>query len=366
MKIGILTFHCAHNYGAVLQCYALQETLRGMGHEAEVIDYRPEYLLAPYRIFSLKRIASRNLAKVAKRSVCELLLLGRRIARHDAFERFIVSRLSLSRRVDAEGIPIDYDVYVFGSDQIWNPKITRGFDPVYFGEFGHSKGNRRHVVYAASMEAKELSDEERAFYVSALRNFDSVSVRESQLATLLQPLASRKVETVLDPTLLAGAGIWDAIAVRPRMSKRYVLVYQVRTNPNILRIASEVARSLDAVVVEVTAWQSVAGGKYKKQCASPEEFLGWVKYASCVVTTSFHGTAFSVIFNRPFYSILLGDGSDTRSVSLLRNVGLEDRMVSKDSSPVFSGVEFSGANERLAALRKESEQFLIDAINKGL
>lgn len=363
MRIGILTFHCAHNYGAVLQCYALQETLRGMGHEVVVIDYRPEYLLTPYRIFSFGRIASRNLEKGI---VCELLLLGRRIARHNAFNRFIEARLSLSSRVGVGGIPMDCDVYVFGSDQIWNPKITRGFDPIYFGEFGFPKGNRLYVAYAASMEANELSEEERAFYVSALRNFDSVSVRESQLAMLLQPLAPQKVKKVLDPTLLAGVRVWDVIAVRPHISKRYVLVYQVRTNPNILRIASEVARSLDAVVVEVTAWLSVAGGKYKKQCASPEEFLGWIKYASCVVTTSFHGTAFSVIFNRPFYSILLGDGSDTRSASLLRNIGLEDRAVSKDSSPVFSDVDFSGANERLAVLRKKSEQFLVDAINCGL
>ena len=158
MKIGLLTFHCAHNYGAVLQCYALQETLISMGHEVEVINYRPKYLIASYKRFELHRFISLNLINSLKNSIKEALLAGRRFRRYKAFEEFITNRLNLSERVNANNIPSKYDIYIIGSDQIWNPKITKGFDSVYWGQFKFPKERRRYIAYAASMEIKRINE----------------------------------------------------------------------------------------------------------------------------------------------------------------------------------------------------------------
>lgn len=364
MKIGILTFHCAHNYGAVLQCYALQETLKQMGHDVEVIDYRPEYLLAPYRRFDVHRFISRNPLKMAKKCVTEIVLANKRIIRYDSFNRFITKELRLSEKTEGKSIPQKYDVYVMGSDQIWNPKITNGFDPVYFGDFGFPKDNKKYVAYAASMGATSLEDDAKAFYMKALKSFDSVSVREIQLAALLQPLTDKKVEIVLDPTLLVDRNLWSGITKTPRIKEKYVLVYQVRYDSNTLRIAYDIAKEIGAVVVEITAFFNPRLKKNRLQCASPEEFIGWIRNASCVVTTSFHGTAFSVIFNKPFYCIALGDNGDSRSASLLKNIGLEDRMINKNDSPGFSGINYDHPNAKLSLLKEKSKEYLLKAISE--
>lgn len=364
MKIGILTFHCAHNYGAVLQCYALQETLKRMGHDVEVIDYRPQYLLTPYNIFNKRRILSKNQKFMIKSCIREILLLAARIKRYNAFDKFIKNRLNLSDRVMERKIPNCYDVYIMGSDQIWNPKITHGFDPVYFGYFDFKKSKRKYISYAASMEAKMLNVETKNFYIKALSNFDAVSVRETKLAELLKPLTSKKIETVLDPTLIADRSIWDSIIRKPNIKHKYVLVYQVRNNENTMRIASEIANQINAVVIEVTAWLNICFRKNRFQCASPEEFLGLVKNAACVVTTSFHGTVFSIVFNRPFYCIQLDDYGDTRAQSLLRQIGLSERMIKKNLTPDFTEINYDdGINKCLSQLHEESLHYLFDNIN---
>lgn len=365
MKIGILTFHCAHNYGAVLQCYALQEMLKNMGHKVEVIDYRPEYLLAPYRKFSLSRFKRSSLLSIVKACIRESLLLVKRIRRYNAFQTFINKRFNLSPTVKDKAIPPFYDVYIMGSDQIWNPKITKGFDPVYFGFFNFDKENRKYISYAASMETKELDKESKDFIEKALMNFDAVSVREAQLKTLLQPLTGKDIELVLDPTLLAYKKIWDAIAIRPKINKKYILVYQVRYNVNTIRIARQLAKDINAEIIEVTSALRICFSNKSRQNVSPEEFLGWIKNADCVITTSFHGTAFSVIFNRPFYCIKLNDGGDTRSASLLKSIGLENRLIDKSENPAFSPIDYSEANKRLEYLQSISTAFLTKAIENA-
>lgn len=364
MKIGILTFHCAHNYGAVLQCYALQETLKQMGHNVEIIDYRPKYLLTPYTIFDKKRFLAKNPISLIKHCIKETLLLPNRIKRHKAFDKFINNRLNLSHRIIKRNIPNNYDVYIMGSDQIWNPKITQGFDPVYFGYFDFPKGNKKYISYAASMETNELNAEIRDLYIKALNNFDAISVREAKLAELLQPLTLKKIETILDPTLIADIATWKSIIKRPNIKHKYILVYQVRNNKNTMRIASEIANQINAVVIEVTSRLDIHFRKNRFQCTSTEKFLGLVKDAACIVTTSFHGTVFSIIFNRPFYCIQLDDNMDNRSQSLLKQIGLSERMIKKDDTPNFTKIDYNDRiNKCILKLREKSLCYLRDNIN---
>lgn len=361
MKIGILTFHCAHNYGAVLQCYALQEVLQAMGHKVEIIDYRPDYLVKQYQVFYAQRLIQQHQIKsVIKACVNEILTFWRRVKRYNAFMNFIETNLNLSRPVKEKNIPSIYDAYVIGSDQIWNPKITKGFKPIYFCFFPFSKGEKKYIAYAASMEAASISNEVKSYYVNALGNFDSISVREEILEKLLQPLTDKKINIVLDPTLLANPAIWHAIALPPRINEKYVFVYQVRRDKNASKIAHHIARQLHSTVVEVTGFLS---GRYLKntyQSCSPEQFLGWIKHAECIVTTSFHGTAFSVVFNKPFYSLKGKD--DTRAISLLNALHLENRLINSSSAPVFENVDYSRINPLLMNLRKQSMEYLLHSL----
>lgn len=367
MKIGILTFHCAHNYGAVLQAYALQHYLLSLGHDVEIIDYRPEYLLRPYRLnITWRRFFSKKPLKCVQKFFGELFcFLPVRCIRYSKFNRFITHRLQLSRRVRGTHIPAGYDVYVVGSDQIWNPNITEGIDGVYFARFGFEKGRRKYVSYAASMEAVALSESDKARYSLLLRGLDSISVREKVLVDLLQPLTDKKIELVLDPTLLVDADVWNRLSVCPFPHRRYVLVYAVRGNDAILDMAGRMARQLGVGVLNLTAWVTEQRNKY--QTASPEEFLGAIRHAELVLTTSFHGTVFSVLFNRPFYTVKLGAGNDSRSESLLEMLDLKQRMIPLTATDIHSdrSVDWDEVNGRLHEYRQKSRAFLHSALGSG-
>ena len=271
---------------------------------------------------------------------------------------FMTSRMQLSATVYPESFEGNYDVIVIGSDQVWNPKITNGFDDVYFAQFPFAKAMKRYVAYAASMEAKKLEDEEISFYKSRLSNFDAISVREKELLSLLQVHVDQPIKQVLDPTLMVSSDLWDKLSSKKKIKGKYVVVYQVRNNKNTLRIANYIANQLNAKVVVLVAWLQI---NYQNtyQTASPEDFVNIIRNAACVVTTSFHGTAFSIIFNRPFYTVRLNDGADSRSSSLLESLGLENRMINIDDSPVFTTIDYTAVNPRLNSLRQQSQEFLL-------
>ena len=152
MKIGILTFHCAVNYGAVLQTYGLCQCLQRMGHEVYVIDYRPAYLLKPYKVFSLNRFIAQRCQPIAKRVLRELLAIPTRLSRQVKFRHFITRNIPLVQ-LDLQHKKHDFDAFVFGSDQIWNPYITQ-LDPVFFAEAPVFKDAKR-ITYAASAGSPE-------------------------------------------------------------------------------------------------------------------------------------------------------------------------------------------------------------------
>lgn len=362
MKIGILTFHCAHNYGAVLQCYATQEFLRSKGYDVEVINYRPQYLLDPYKLFDRRRVISKNPVLLLKLLVVEILKFSNRYKRFKGFEKFIHNRLQIGNAVTRDSLPSDCDAYIIGSDQVWNSRITRGFDPVYFADFSFEKGNKKFISYAASMESKTLTPEQIDFYTKSLQNFDSLSVRESQLQQLLQPLISKKISQVLDPTLMVPTHVWDKFSTQKTEGDKYVVIYQVRQDPNTMRIAEHIANQIGAKVKVLVAWLQYKAVEGTDQTATPEEFVDAIRNAACVVTTSFHGTAFSVIFNRPFYTIKLNDGCDSRSESLLGTLNLEERVVEVNASPIFSDIDYSLVNQKLEQLRSESQGYLLNSL----
>lgn len=364
MKIGILTFHSAHNYGAVLQAYGTQEYLRSQGHDAEIIDYRPHYIEENYKLVNLNRIFGKNIFTSLKKIVSEILCLKKTFKRRSAFEKFIEEKFYLSEKISNSKIPDSYDAYIFGSDQIWNPKITRGFDGIFFGDFA-IKEHSRKIAYAASMEAIELTDEQKAFFRRVLSHMDSIGVRESHLKELLQPLTSKTIHTVLDPTLLLDSHAWEHILKKPNEEKKYVVVYQVRNNTETLKIAHSIAQEIGGIVVELVSKVTYKNKENRYQSASVEDFLGWIKHAACVVTTSFHGTVFSIIFERPFYTVKLSDGADSRSGSLLESLNLSERLISPQDRPAFSTIDYSDTTKKMKIIRETSASFLRDALIKS-
>lgn len=361
MKIGILTFHCAHNYGAVLQAYAMQEFLKTEGHDVQIINYRPKYLTRAHSVFEYRFYKSRSVAgKIKYILKFPFIFIGRSL-RHYQFNQFITSSLHLTPEVYSETGKIDagFDVYLFGSDQIWNMNITDGIDPVFFGQFA-AKAGARKIAYAASMEEVPsfMDGERKALFADYMKSFYSISVREDTVRAFLQPLTKMKVHTVLDPALLVNPDIWDQLAEMPNVNNKYVLVYQVRCSKYAVSLAHNLAKQIGGIVIQLSAAVYPGYVKNRHQYASVEQFVGWFKYAAYIVTTSFHGTAFSVIFNKPFYTIQFGDSTDNRSKNLLQSLKLENKMVPENATVSLSAINYLNANDLLDTYRFHSAEFL--------
>jgi len=364
MKIGILTVHRASNYGSVLQAFALQKVLMQIGHEVEIIDYRPQSIENPYLLFNRKIYKNLCFKSKIKCFIVRQLSLYSRWRSLMAFQAFRRNRLVISRKIIREGekMSFAYDVYVLGSDQIWNPGITQGHDPFYFGLFETPPG-AVIISYAASTHNTSLTQDDIAILKKTLQKLTYVSVREDNLKHLIATLSSREISVVLDPTLLAGKEVFEQILVRPSIRKKYVLVYQVDYNPETLKVAKAIARQRGAVVVEIMSWIRLfrPSADYAFTAVSPEEFLGWFKYAECIIAVSFHGVAFSIIFEKDFY--YLKNYASIRVENILEKLGLIDRMISSSGGIDDTPVIYHEVNQSLSVLREESMRFLNNALD---
>ena len=361
MKIGILTFHRAINFGAVLQCYALYRTLGDMGHDVEVIDYRPAYIEKYRRLLYWNDLKKQGLLSKIKTLILLPLTYRNKMRSALVFDAFLNKHIKTSTIVTNVNDVPSYDVIFFGSDQIWNPRICEGFDPLYYGQF--PKGKTKLVSYAASLGTPQVLTKEHWDKIfPLLKSFDAISVRESKLAEYLQN-GGIKAQTVLDPTLMASRDIFENIAVKPKESG-YVMLYMLEHEPTAVAFAKKLASSKGLKLLRLRAIQ----GPLEKSddyeiisSASIEEFLGYVKYADYVVNVSFHGTAFSVIFNKNFYT--LKSSNYERSYGLLRALGLSERFVLPTDNVMGDDVDYRESNKRLEEMRTDSREFLSHSLN---
>jgi hypothetical protein len=360
MKLGILTFQCTQNYGAVLQAYALKYYLEKLGYSVEIINYTPSYLTERYKVFDSKRIFKGAVLKILPSFFKELLLLRRRLIRTHNFNSFRIKHFNLSgiKFSEVQSVELRYDTIVVGSDQVWNKVITKGFDPYFWGELKNSS-KVSIISFAASMEAKQLEENDKKTITNHLQNFRAISVRENVLQNILTPLTPKKIQRVIDPTLLLTNNDWNLIAKEPTFKSKYVLVYHVRWSPYSMRIAREIARTRNLEIVQLTVGLRAMYRKNLFQTESPEKFLGWFKNADFIVTASFHGTAFSLIYNKEFITLNLDDNRDTRNESILNELDLSDIFVNhKNKMPNLNKIDYSKINEKLDKLRNEAKIFL--------
>lgn len=363
MKIGILTFHRALNYGAVLQCYGLYSVLKLIGHQPEIIDYRPESI-ERYRKFYSKLTMSQYgsfVLKVKEMVASIIISRGRRKAAHE-FDSFLKKHFSVSNSFNHPLAELNgYDAIIFGSDQIWSPSICFGFDKMYWGQFEH--GKTKLITYAASLGGHNiLSANDKLCIKEYIKSYGHVSVRETQLRKLLKEEVGKDYPVVVDPTILAGVEVFDRIAKKPR-EKNYVLLFTLEPNENAYNFAKSIAEKKNLGIVTLKALPSYKRDDKDVQEVSAvevEDFLGYFKYAKYVVAISFHGTVFSVLFQRDFYSLKCSQGD--RAYNFLQSVGLEKRMVDADKTIVPSPVNYSGVAEKLEGLRSASLEYIIESL----
>ena len=349
MKVGILTFHAAHNYGAMLQTYALKLSCEKMGYQTAVIDYNPEYIRRQYQYFKPQKNIKGNL--------CNILNLCGNISKQKRFEEFKNTYFDL--------IPPDsgekFDALLYGSDQIWNPNISGDFDSFFFGE--NPIQTKRNIAYAASLGKHSLDDREKERFSVLAPNLDAISLREETAQKVLQPLCSQQTEVTLDPTLLTEEKDWENIAVSAKNTHPYILVYEVALFPETMKTAKELSKRTGLPIVRIMYSRTHLRYEYKTlNGLGPREFLGWIKNAAYVVTSSFHGTAFSLIFEKNFYTIPHSSYA-SRMTDLLSKLHLNARLV-RELPAEITDIDYDNVRPLLNREKEKSLSFLKNSINK--
>lgn len=355
MKIGIVTFHRAHNYGAVLQCFALQETLKASKHDVEIIDYSCRAIENVYSN-GLPKIKRNSLKNAIKSIIISLLKGHREYIRYKRFDDFIKNYLNLSTHISSNSTKELnlYDGIVFGSDQIWNGSLTQN-DTFYFGDFNY-KGLKISYGASAGKREKDISS-----YYKLLSSFDALGVREESLNKIFKNIGLYNCYTNIDPTLLLTATQWVnllGLRLNKPSSNKYVLAYPLRERAETLKLANSLAKEFNYKLYEIGARVMIRHHRNRLEKIGPVDFLNEIYNSEIIITNSFHGTVFSLIFNKNFYTVTLGDGEDGRVINLLSKLNLEDRIIRIGEKISYMPIDYNSVNATLSKLRKESLYFL--------
>lgn len=356
MKVGIITFHRALNYGALLQAFALRYSLSKLGAEAQILDYRNPIMedMYSYPPFSQRK----NL-----RDKVKFLIQGKsELKRRTKFEYYRNKYLNLSNELHTEEdmklVSDKYDKFITGSDQVWNYG-AHNFDKNYFLEFVNERTKK--YSYAASFGISSLPKEYIAEYKGVLSDFAMCSVREKQGLEILSALGIEHRRIDLDPTMLLTKGDWLSqfnIPVNPK--QKYIFAYYFELTDTLRSYIEQLAKKTDCTVVFVgNPLKAPFCCKCKAlKTADPIDFVNAIANAEYVVTNSFHGTAFSIIFNKKFYVELLKTDAkvNSRIENILHVFSLEKRII--DTHYKEDDVDWNLVNSRMSEMRKESLDYL--------
>ncbi len=370
MKIRTITFHRAQNHGSVLQAYALQEFVKNCCEETEIdcdykiIDFIPEAQNELYAIFRKHG----GVKSFVKNSI-NLLHYKSLAVRQRRFKQFIDDYLDTTEVYIGRDSLNCYtemaDLYISGSDQIWNVRACDS-SPAYFYDFLPVSAKR--ISYAASFGPLKIdwSKYDSALYSQLLDRYSEISVREQGSADNIAKLTGKNPKILPDPTLLLSKEMWKKVASAEATEKKpYILLYALEPTKVQLKLTKKISEIYGSEVIVLrynnkNDWFNTFEHRYD---AGPCEFLSYILNAELIVTTSFHGTAFSINFEKPFWVI---DGlNDARIGAILKSCNLECRNLNPlDMPPRKFDIDFSIAREYLAGCRKQARDFMSQLIYK--
>lgn len=356
-KVAFITRHAVTNYGSALQAYATQRAIEKLGHEAVCINYIREDEL-PKNIVKTKLYLSSCNGNPLKRFIYTAIQKPVFALSDGKFRKYMekfVKLTDVEYHTEEElknNLP-KADIYMTGSDQVWNTITYDKIDPAYFLSF--VPDDKKKVAYAGSFGGKTVKSEDKDNIATWLKSYDTVTVRELSGVEIAESMGVEATQ-VLDPTFLLTPNDWSALIPDKKPKEKYVLVYQLQPNKNFEKYAVEFAKRKNLKLYRVYPYISHAV-KPGKLIFCPEitEFMWYIKNAEYFLTDSFHGTSFAIGFNTQFIDILPNKNSE-RNRSILRIAGLEDRILDdyNDFSLADKMIDFNDVNRRIDSERERS------------
>lgn len=377
-KVGIITILNVNNYGAELQAFALQHAINKLGFDAEILNY------AYYKTTVHKKSKrSQPIIKQTYKSQLKEFLFPyienfkalpywfKKKKRDRKFQEFHNKNTRISeviRSIDElYRKKFNYDIYMVGSDQVWNPNSNTNIEP-YFLLFAPPKAKK--VSYASSFGVDSIKKEYHPIFKKFIDNLDEIAVREVSGVRIIKQICNRKIDWVLDPTFLLKKSEWSELSEKHNLKEKYLLIYVLTDSEYITNLAKKIAKEKGLNIVRLCKNAS----KVDKESdviniidAGPSEFLGWFHEASFVITTSFHGLCFSLNFNLPFYVVLKKEKqNNSRQTNLLEYLDIPDRYIYTDSTmPEIDTweMDYKKVNLKIDYKREMSFKFLVKSLN---
>jgi len=371
-KIGILTFHWANNFGAIIQAWSLNKLLINMGYEAEVINFLPnlhlinEQIVKPWQLALKYRIQGYPLAKGTYFSIREateyILDLNNKVRKNHSFDNFRKHYIKVSSRTinkieELKRECLKYDICLIGSDQVWNPRFLRFSDYAYLLPF-NLEGVKK-IAFSVSLGVSSIPPAMVKLYKTAISDFSFISLREKTHLSALSSITGKRIYHTVDPTLLVGREFLETIMNKKDVLlpyDEYILVYNLTLS--MLPLAEKIVHMLKLPVIvykrpslieqkltfsKRLRYELTLSQHLKKALsfsfASPGEFLVLLKNAKFMITNSYHGTVLSILFKKPFISIV-------------------DELTIKQASRIFDLLELLGLRERLFVSKKKTLEIM--------
>ncbi len=366
MKIGILTFHWADNYGAVLQAYALSRWIKNnirTDDSVEIINYIQEDSAKMYRPFVFRNHSIKELIKGIIRGIKNYSIWKRK---HKGFSEFrkkmpISKKYNRNKLINSEE---DYDIWITGSDQVWNTEIVGSDYEIYDLAFIKKSKKCSYAASAGVIESEEKDQDKRL--AEDINNLDCISVREISVQKSLQSRSVKRVERVLDPTFLIEKSKWNDLICENRIyPKKYIFVYVISYDSKFTKTVIDAANKKNLDIVVCGYIKELKGKAIQYNSLTPEDFLNLIKNAEYIIASSFHATAFSIIFEKQFFAFIPPYASN-RVYDLCTVFGLENRII-KDYNDleliIDNQIDYSKVNKTLSEEKKLSVKYLKEILN---
>lgn len=355
MKIGIITFHTALNYGAVLQTYATYTILRNLGNDAEIINYHApfnEKRFAPKGVKYFLNI--RNVANILLHNSCQHF-------NKEVFESFIANHLKTTPPYynTSELLKLNevFDTFISGSDQVWNLACTEG-DKTYYLTFVDDF--RKRNAYAVSLGYNKIPENMESIYTKLINGFNNISVREKAGIKIVKTLTGKDATLVLDPTLLLTRNQWEKIADFSKVpTDRYLLMYLMSEDKSLVKFAREFANKSKLPIIYINQRTFKMARVTNIQDITPEQWIGLFLRAETIVTNSFHGLVFSINFHKLFYTKYIPNSiSNSRLETILDLLSLHSRRLGSSTYDVNSVIDYTKVDAKLGELKDISISYL--------
>lgn len=366
--VGVITYHHYYNYGTMLQAYSLQHKINELGYRAELIDFMQDNSLSKTELIKLRfkrlPVYIREWEKYKVLFQCKKQFYNQEVLFEDFYKKYIVTgNQKYTNTQQLIDNPPNYDGYIVGSDQTWNPHVANAPEAFFlpFVDDNQKKGS-----YGPSLAVNSLSQTKMSEYQFKLSRFSFLSCREQSGAELLRKITNKEVTWVLDPTLLLTADEWERFCSYTVSNEPYILVYFLGERPEHRSFVNMVQKLTGWKVISLPAvYMEMENNKYEQVWGGPIEFLSLIKGASLICTDSFHGTMFSINFRKNFYSFCKNMDSEensenSRLYSALGLFGISDRLVKGTDKLDIANIEidYNFAGSILEAERKKSIQYL--------